>query len=169
MQFFPTRMCNVTAWRHSRLLAHWLMALVWGGGGGWGRSMYSAFPGNCSVPYLSFVYGRSLWAELNGGENSLHWKANMLPLFSIMTLYTKLTLLYAHAFEQTRHKILVVSKVNINLRGQLDNMEAPLLLDERTDFVSTNRLGHGWAYQKLANQQAISRAGCKDGCDWLPA
>ena len=24
--------------------------------------------------------------ELNGGENSLHWKANMLPLFSIMTL-----------------------------------------------------------------------------------
>ena len=48
--------------------------------------MYSAFPGNCSVSYLSFVYGRSLWAELNGGENSLHWKANMLPLFSIMTL-----------------------------------------------------------------------------------
>ena len=45
------------------------------------------FPGNCSVSYLSFVYGRSLWAELNGGENSLHWKANMLPLFSIMTLW----------------------------------------------------------------------------------
>ena len=32
MQIFPTRMCNVTAWRHSRLLAHWLMALVGGGG-----------------------------------------------------------------------------------------------------------------------------------------
>ena len=48
--------------------------------------MYSAFPWNCTVSYLSFVYGRSLWAELNGGENSLHWKANMLPLFSIMTL-----------------------------------------------------------------------------------
>ena len=29
MQIFPTRMCNVTAWRHSRLLAHWLMALQW--------------------------------------------------------------------------------------------------------------------------------------------
>ena len=29
---------------------------------------------------------RSLWVELNGGENSLHWKANMLPVFSIMTL-----------------------------------------------------------------------------------
>ena len=52
-----------------------------GGGGAEGK-----FPGNCSVSYLSFVYGRSLWAELNGGENSLHWKANMLPLFSIMTL-----------------------------------------------------------------------------------
>ena len=49
--------------------------------------MYSAFPGICSVSYLSFVNGRSLWAELNGGENSLHWKANMLPLFSIMTLW----------------------------------------------------------------------------------
>ena len=47
-------------------------------------------------------------------------------------------------------------------------VRAPLP-DERTDLVSTNRLGHGWAYQKLANQQAILRAGCKDGCDWLPA
>ena len=44
-----------------------------------------------------------------------------------------------------------------------------MLPDERADLVSTNRLGHGWAYQKLANRQAIFRAGCKDGCDWLPA
>ena len=48
-------------------------------------------------------------------------------------------------------------------------MEAASLPDERTDLVSTNRLGHGWAYQKLANQQAIFRAGYKDGSDWLPA
>ena len=44
-------------------------------------------------------------------------------------------------------------------------MEAALLPDERTDLVSTNRLGHGWAYQKLATQQAIFRACCNDGCD----
>ena len=49
--------------------------------------MYSTFPGNCNVSYLSFVYGRSIWAELDCEENSLHWKANMLPLFSIMTLW----------------------------------------------------------------------------------
>ena len=36
-----------------------------GGGRGWGRSMYSVSPGNCSVSYLPFVYGRSLWTELN--------------------------------------------------------------------------------------------------------
>ena len=64
MQILPTRMCKVTEWRHSRLRAHWLMALVLG----WGGSMYSAFPENQSVYYLSFVYGRSLRAELNGGE-----------------------------------------------------------------------------------------------------
>ena len=58
MQIFPTAVCNFTAWRHLRLRAHWLKALV----GGWGRSMYSAFPVNCSVSYLSFVYGRSLTA-----------------------------------------------------------------------------------------------------------
>ena len=52
--------------------------------------MYFAFPGSCSVSYLSLAYGRSLWAELNGGENSLHWKPNMLPLFSIMTLWAHL-------------------------------------------------------------------------------
>ena len=68
---------------HSLANGPWLME----GEGGWGRSMYSEFPGNCSVSYLSFVYGKSLWAELNGGENYLHWKANMLPLFSIMTLW----------------------------------------------------------------------------------
>ena len=51
--------------------------------------VYVMFSENCSVSYLFFVYGRSLWAELNGGEKSLHWKANMLPLFSIMTLWNK--------------------------------------------------------------------------------
>ena len=35
-------------------------------------------------------------------------------------------------------------------------MEAALLPDERTDLDSTNRLGHGWAYQTLANQQPSS-------------
>ena len=60
---------NVTAWRHSRLRVHCLIALG----------------GECSVYYLSFIYGRSQWAELNVWKHSLHWKANMLPLFSIMT------------------------------------------------------------------------------------
>ena len=49
---------------------------------------------------------------------------------------------------------------------RIDNKEAALLFDDRTDLVSTNRLGHGWTYQKLANQQAIFRAGCKAGCDF---
>ena len=35
-------------------------------------------------------------------------------------------------------------------------MEAALLPNERTDFVFTNRLGHGWAYQKLTNQSRDS-------------
>ena len=43
---------------------------------------------------------------------------------------------------------------------RIDNMESALLSDERTDLVSTNRMEHGWAYQKLANQQAIFQAGC---------
>ena len=80
--------------RHSVTLLETARSLancpIWGGKRrGWGRSMYFAFLGNCSVSYLSFVYGRSLGAELNDGENFLHWKANMLPLFSIMTLCTK--------------------------------------------------------------------------------
>ena len=82
IQIFPARMCNVTAWLHSRLRAHWLMALV-GGGEGWGRSMYSAISGNFSV-------SRSLWAALNGGENSLHWKANLL-LYLVLWLCDHIT------------------------------------------------------------------------------
>ena len=46
-------------------------------------------PGIAASLISFFVHGRSLWAELNGGENSLHLKANMLPLFSIMTLWFK--------------------------------------------------------------------------------
>ena len=68
------------------------------GGGGWGRSMYSAFPDNSSVSNLTFVYGRSLWAELNGGENSLHWKANMLPLFSIMTVIIAVVYIFMYLY-----------------------------------------------------------------------
>ena len=30
--------------------------------------------------------------------------------------------------------------------SSVDNMEASLLADDRTDLVSTNRLRHGWAY-----------------------
>ena len=63
---------------------------------------------------------------------------------------------------------------------RIDNMEEAFLPDERTDLVSMNWVRHGWAYQKLANQQAIFRAGCdwlsmvanqqaifRAGCDWL--
>ena len=63
------------------------------------------FPGNCSVSYLSIVYGRSLWAELNGGENSLHWKANMLPLFSIMTLWVKNLFFFSSVLKVLRNLI----------------------------------------------------------------
>ena len=40
-------------------------------------------------------------------------------------------------------------------------MYTALMADERTDLVSTNRLGHGWAsgqwvYQKLSNQSRES-------------
>ena len=37
--------------------------------------------------------------ELNSGENSLQWKANMLPLFTIMTLCP------LHAIRLTLHDI----------------------------------------------------------------
>ena len=39
MQIFQTRMCNVTAWRQSRMRAYWLMALVAGGWGGITREL----------------------------------------------------------------------------------------------------------------------------------
>ena len=90
MQFFPTAVCNVTPWRLSRLRTHWLIAQAGGGVGGGGAEREVCIlrsSGNCSVSNLSFVCGRSLWAELNGWEDFLHWKANMLPLFSIMSLW----------------------------------------------------------------------------------
>ena len=49
MHIFPTRMCNVTAWRHSRLRSHGLMTLKVGGWGGIPRELQR---------FLSlFVYG----------------------------------------------------------------------------------------------------------------
>ena len=66
-----------------------------------------------------------------------------------------------------------MKKMYIHFNVRIENKKAAILPIELTDLVSTDRLGHGWAYQKLANQQALFRAGCKDGCDlgcdWLPA
>ena len=67
MQIIPTRMCNVTARRHSRLSAHWLMALVGeGGGGAEGEVCILHSPGIAASPIyllsIGGVYGRSLTA-----------------------------------------------------------------------------------------------------------
>ena len=67
---------------------------------------------------------------------------------------------YKHMLDKVRY---FIEKVRLGKVWRIDNMEAASLPSERTDLVSTNRLGYGWAYQKLANQQAIFRTGCKDG------
>ena len=77
---------RVTSLETARLLANHPS-----GGGGGGGGSEGELPGNYSVYYLFFFfYGSTgrVWAGLNEGENSLHWKANMLPLFSIMTLWS---------------------------------------------------------------------------------
>ena len=64
IQFFPTEVCNVTAWRHSRLRAHWLMALV--GGGAEGEVCILCSPGIAASPIsllsMGGVCGRRLMA-----------------------------------------------------------------------------------------------------------
>ena len=40
---------------------------------------------------------------------------------------------------------------------RIDNIVAALLPDERTDLVSTNRLGHGCTFQKLTNHHPCSK------------
>ena len=47
------------------------------------RSMDSESP-------ISLCQWESLWAELTGGEYSLHWKANMPHIFSIMTVWSRI-------------------------------------------------------------------------------
>ena len=72
--------------RHSRLRAHWLMALVGGGGGAEGEVCILRSPGNAASPISLLSMGGVCGRSLIGRENFLHWKANMLPLFSIMAL-----------------------------------------------------------------------------------
>ena len=66
MQFFPTAVWNVTAWRHSKLRAHWLMALVLEGGGPEGEVCILCSPGIAASPIsllsMGGVCGRSLAA-----------------------------------------------------------------------------------------------------------
>ena len=69
------------------------------------------------------------WAELNAGENSLHWQANILPLFSIMTLWLEQLLIptafiiksriysihtCTDRFEQGNHP-WYINKITVNL------------------------------------------------------
>ena len=59
-------MCNVTAWRHSRLRAHWLMALLGGGGAAEEELGILHSPGIAASPIsllsMGGVCGRSLTA-----------------------------------------------------------------------------------------------------------
>ena len=82
MQIFPTRMCNVTSVtsnRTARSLAK--------DPRGWGE-----FPGIWSVSYLSFVYcctGGVCGRSFTAGEILFTGRQTcMLPLFSIMTLWS---------------------------------------------------------------------------------
>ena len=52
--------------------------------------------------------------------------------------------------------MLTPKQSNPPIVKRIDSIEAALLADELTDFVSTNRLGHGREYQKLANQSQDS-------------
>ena len=67
MQFFPTAVCDATAWRHSRLCAHWLMALVGGGRGAEGEVCILRSPGIAASPIsllsMGGVCGRRLTAR----------------------------------------------------------------------------------------------------------
>ena len=64
LTLFPTRMCNVTAWRHTRLRNHWLIALVMAGAEGEVSILRS--PGIAALPIsllsMGGVCGRNLTA-----------------------------------------------------------------------------------------------------------
>ena len=78
---------SVTSLETARSMANGLV-----GGGGGGGVVAEGKICICSVSYFLSMEGV-------GGENSLHWKANMVPLFSIMDPCYSLTgtvLLYAN-------------------------------------------------------------------------
>ena len=79
-----TAVCNVAGWLHS---IHWPNGPSWGGGVGLSEKYVFCVPRELHRLLSLFC----LWEKLNGGENSLHWKENMLPLFNIMTLWSQLT------------------------------------------------------------------------------
>ena len=96
MQIFPTAVSEIDAFfpgRHCALIGYW--PYRWEGVGAEGsRSVYSAIlysPGIAGAPISLLSMGGICGRSLKGRENSLHWKANMLPLFSIMTLCPKVT------------------------------------------------------------------------------
>ena len=71
-------------------------------------------PGIAASPISHWLWQhwRSPWAEISGGENSLHWKANMLPLFSIMTMWFHLwpyTLNWVSMIAITIHKLIFMN------------------------------------------------------------
>ena len=66
-QFFPTKVCNVTTWRHSGLRAHWLMALV-GRGGGKGKVCILRSPELAAFPISLFSIGGVCGRKLTEGK-----------------------------------------------------------------------------------------------------
>ena len=73
---------SVTSLETARLLAN---GPNWGEGAE-GEVCILRFPGIAASPISLLSMGGFCGRSFNGEENSLHWKAHMLPLFSIMTL-----------------------------------------------------------------------------------
>ena len=92
---------------------------------------------------LSLIgYGRSLWAELNGGENSFHWKANMLPLFSIMTLWS-------YTYKSTRQNSPVYDRVDTPLTNTIyDQFDRNGIL---TVYMQPFRIKDSYGIQEIFN------------------
>ena len=118
--------------------------------------------------WLVMNYKRNSFEIKNNGESKLKRKDNILNIFIIVDWnYYYHSFLVGFGVCSVRREVLVSRTCNFEglmVCRRIDNVdffvEAVLLPDERTVLVSTNRLAHGWAYQKLANQHALFRAGC---------
>ena len=139
-----------------------------GGGGVWGRSMYSAFPGNCSVSYLSFSMGGVCRRSLTAGK-ILFTGRQTCSLYLVLWLCAKIPMMANIALYHLLYSLNARTLPLLSLENNvMKYMFIPLYLAKFSWLFHVVRSISDYTFPRFAPNDALCKMSiCSSMSEWL--